>query len=431
MSKMNRRDFVKATGALGAAAAMGITAGCNATSGGSKSAGGAKGHVVVIGGGFGGATCAKYLRKADKGIQVTLIEKDTTYYTCPFSNRVIGQLDKLDRVAFNYGALKGHGVNVVHDTVTEVNASAHTVKTAGGQTISYDKLVMSPGISLKHESVPGYSKAASAKAPHAWKAGLDTQVLADQIKAMKPGENFLMVAPPNPYRCPPGPYERASLVAHFLKQHKPGSKVIILDPKDKFSKQGLFTGGWKKNDLPIEWVSAAQGGKVSNVNVDAKEIEAEVETYKYGAANIIPAMNAGQIAHAAGLTNDKGWCPVALDTFESTVHKDVYVIGDASVATGMPKSGYSANSQGKVTAAAICEALGGAKAGDPRWTNTCYSYVTPEYGISVSAVYQLQADKKKIANMGGGLTAADGADNFMESVYAESWWQNITNDMFS
>ncbi len=239
------------------------------------------------------------------------------------------------------------------------------------------------------------------------------------------------MAPPNPFRCPPGPYERASLIGHFLKQHKPGSKVIILDPKDKFSKQGLFTQGWKVNDLPIEWVSASQGGKVASVDVDAKTIEAEIETYKYGAANIIPAMHAGHIAHAAGLTNDKGWCPVHLDTFESTVHKDIHVIGDSSVATGMPKSGYAANSQGKVAAAAIVEALGGAAAGDPRYTNTCYSYITPEYGISVAAVYQLQADKKKIANMGGGLTPKEGADNFMESVYAESWWQNITADMFS
>ncbi len=175
MSKMNRRDFVKATGALGAAAALGVTAGCQA-GGGTKSAGaGAKGHVVVIGGGFGGSVAAKYIRKADKNIKVTLIERDTTYYTCPFSNRVIGQLDKLDRIAFNYGALKGHGINVIHDEVTEINAAGHTVKTKGGQSISYDKLVVSPGIELKYNTVKGYSEAASHKAPHAWKAGPQTQ----------------------------------------------------------------------------------------------------------------------------------------------------------------------------------------------------------------------------------------------------------------
>jgi sulfide dehydrogenase [flavocytochrome c] flavoprotein subunit len=431
MSKITRRDFVKASGALGAAAAMGITAGCNATSGGTKSASVAKGHVVVIGGGYGGAICAKYLRLADKGIRVTLIERDTTYYSCPFSNRVIAQLDSLDRLAFNYDGMKAHGVNVIHDTVTEVNASAHSVKTASGQTISYDKLVVSPGVELKYKSVAGYSKAVSDKAPHAWKAGPQTQLLADQVKAMKPGENFIIVAPPNPFRCPPGPYERASLVGHFLKRHKPGSKVIILDPKDKFSKQGLFQHGWKVNNLPIEWVSAAQGGKVSSINVDAKEIEGEMETYKYGAASIIPPMHAGHIAHVAGLTNDKGWCPVDLGTFESTIHKDIYVIGDSSMATGMPKSGYAANTQAKVAAAVIADALGGPSAGEPRYTNTCYSFITPQYGISVAAVYRLQEDRKKIKSVGGGLTPIEGADNFMESIYAESWYQNITSDMFS
>lgn len=250
---------------------------------------------------------------------------------------------------------------------------------------------------------------------------------------MKDGGTVIIAPPVGPFRCPPGPYERASQIANYLKKNKPKSKVLILDSSDKFSKQGLFMAGWKKHygDM-IEWVSAANGGKIESVDAGSRTVQGTIDKFTGDVVNIIPPQKAGKIAHTAGLVNDKGWCPINQGTFESTIHANIHVIGDASVAGEMPKSGYSANSQAKVCAAAVAALLNGMEAPVPAYVNTCYSLITPEHGISVAAVYQL-ADGKIVGVKGsGGLTPADASDEMLkrEVAYAHSWFKNITADTF-
>ena len=430
MSKLTRRSFVKLTGG---AAAVGLTA----SAGGPAIAGSTKHRVVVIGGGYGGAVAAKYIRMADKSVKVTLIEKDEYYYSCPLSNWVVAGFRSLEVQKWGYSGLKGHGVNVVHDKATKIDPVSKTVTTASGKTFKYDKLVVSPGVGFR--SLEGYDEAASHAMPHAWKAGPQTTQLAKQLKAMKNGDPFIMVAPPNPFRCPPGPYERASLVAHYLKKHKPKSKVLILDSKDKFSKFGLFTGGWKKlygygtDNSMIEWVPGGEGGKVTSVDAGAMKVMTDMDEFKSSCINVIPAQKANHIAEASGLTDKSGWCPVNLKTFESTLHKNVYVIGDASAAAGLPKSGYAANSEAKVCAAAVVASLNGKAVPTPSYVNTCYSMISPDYGISVAAVYKFDpGTPNKIQKVSGGLSPGDAPDfvRKQEALYNESWYQSIMSDTF-
>ncbi len=436
MSKLNRRDFLKLTG-VGTLAAAGTLAGC-AGPGANGSA--ARAKVVVVGGGPGGATAAKYLRMVDPTIDVTLIEANPQYHTCFMSNEVIAGERSLDSIAFGYDGLKKHGVKVVHDYVTAIDAGARTITTKGGNTFHYDRAIVSPGVDFQWDAIEGYSEAAAERMPHAWKAGPQTALLRRQLEAMPNGGTVAIVAPPNPYRCPPGPYERASLIAQYLKHHKPRSKVLVLDPKDKFSKQGLFTAGWKNrygygtgNSL-IEWVSGAQGGKIESVDPANMTLQAAVESFKADVVNVIPPQKPGKIAFAAGLVNEKGWCPVDKKTFESQIHPLIHVLGDASDATAMPKSGYSANVQAKVCAMAVADLLGDRTPGDPSYMNTCYSIVGHDYGISVSVVYSLDETANSIVGVkgAGGLTPADASPEFLkrEMHYAHGWFANITNDMF-
>jgi len=270
--------------------------------------------------------------------------------------------------------------------------------------------------------------------PHAWKAGPQTLLLRKQITAMPDGGKVIIVAPPNPFRCPPGPYERAAQIAHYLKLHKPKSKVIILDPKDNFSKQGLFETGWKQYyGSMIEWVSGAAGGNVEAVDAAAMTVQAQIEQFKGDVINVIPPQKAGAIALAAGLADAKGWCPVNPQTFESTLHKDVYVIGDSCIAGEMPKSGYAANSEAKVAAAAIIAAINGAPLPETSYVNTCYSVIAPDYGISVAGVYRLQDGSIKSVPDSGGVSPASAAPRVraLEAQYAYSWFKNITADMFT
>ncbi|MDD3519242.1 MAG: NAD(P)/FAD-dependent oxidoreductase [Chromatiales bacterium] len=426
MSGMTRRNFIRALGAGSATAAL---AACGAMPGKSG-----KAHVVVIGGGPGGATCAKYLKRFDSSIQVTLVEPNTEFYTCFGSNWVIGGLAQMSDIKQSYASLKDkHGINIVHDMATGIDPVNRKVTLKGGGTLSYDKLVVSPGIDFKWEGIEGYSEAAIETMPHAWKAGPQTTLLRRQLEAMPDGGTFVMVAPGNPFRCPPGPYERASMVAHYFKTHKPKSKIIILDNKEKFSKQGLFVAGWKAlyGDM-IEWVQSTKGGKVERVDVANKMLYADggLTSFKGDVVNFIPSQKAGKIAFGAGLTNDAGWCPVDQMTFESTLHKDVHVIGDSSVAGTMPKSGHSANTQGKVTAAAIVLALQGKPMEAPSFVNTCFSLVGPEYGISVAAVYKFTDGSIKGVQGAGGVSPADAPLSFrkQEANYARGWYASITDD---
>ncbi|MGD8559560.1 MAG: NAD(P)/FAD-dependent oxidoreductase [Gammaproteobacteria bacterium] len=431
MSNYTRRDFIKIAG-VSTASALG-TMGWPMIA--MPKVGRATSRVVVIGGGYGGATCSKYIRKLAPGVEVTLVEQKKKYVTCPFSNTVIGGLKRIDEITHGYDKLSArHGVNVVNDMATEIDPAKKTVKLKSGKSLEYDKLVVSPGIEFIWGKIKGYDEAASEKFPHAWKAGPQTLLLRRQLESMKDGGTAIIVAPANPYRCPPGPYERASLIANYFKKHKPKSKILILDAKDKFSKQSLFTNGWETlYPGMIEWVSKSAGGTVIRVDTKAKLVENNNDfTYEGDVINVVPPHRAGTIAQRTGLADDSGWCPVNQRTFESTIHKDIHVIGDSARAGKMPKSAYAAGSQGKVCAAAVVAALGGLKMPEPSYVNTCYSFVGPEYGISVAAVYRI-TDKgiTPVKGAGGGSPKqVDETFRNMEAVYAQGWYDSTVADMF-
>ncbi len=431
MSGISRRNFIQITGGAAAVSTMGFS--------NILLAGKSAGHVVIIGGGVGGATAARYIKLADPAVQVTIIEPNANYYTCFMSNEVISGERPLDSIKFGYKNLESMGVKVVQDYASNIDAKKKHVVTKKNGNIAYDRCIVSPGVDFKWEMIEGYdAKVAANKIPHAWKAGPQTALLHKQLQAMKDGGTVIIAPPPNPFRCPPGPYERACQIAHYLKNNKPKSKILILDAKDKFSKQGLFTQGWKKhygygtdNSL-IEWVKGAEGGIIEGVNAKTNTVIGSVDEYKADVINVIPAQKAGKIAFNAGLVNDKGWCPVNQQTFESTKHKDVYVIGDSSVASPLPKSGYSANSEAKVCAAAVVASLHGKPAGIPTLVNTCYSLITPDDGISVAMVYNFDGKKIQKVKGSGGLTPMDSSEAMRkrEARYAHSWFNNITSDIF-
>lgn len=428
MTTLTRRGFLKATGGIAAVGAVGM--------GFPQLALGGNKNVVVIGGGAAGAVAAKRIKLADAGINVTLIEANDHYYTCFMSNEVIGGDRDISTIRHGYEGLANHGIQVVHSKATGVDTDARTVTTEGGDSFPYDRLVVSPGIDLKWGAIQGYDMAAAEAMPHAWKAGPQTALLRNQLEAMEDGDTFIMCPPGNPFRCPPGPYERVCQVAHYFKEHKPNSKILVLDAKDKFSKMGLFTQGWERRyDGMIEWVSGTDtAGGIAEVNTADMTVTTEFgDTHKGAVINVIPPQSAGQIALAAGLADDSGWCPVHLDTFESKLVPGVHVIGDASIATGLPKSGYAANSEGKVCAAAVVAMLADEEPGTPSYVNTCYSLIAPDYGISVAAVYRLAEDKSKVAKVAGGLTPSDASDEMLarEVQYAYSWYNNIVADMFA
>ena len=324
-------------------------------------------------------------------------------------------------------------MSVVHDTVTAIDAAAKSVKLKGGKTLKYDRLVVSPGIDFKWGAIKGYSEQAAQKMPHAWKAGPQTLLLRKQLVSMKDGGTFIMVAPPNPFRCPPGPYERASMVANYFKQHKPKSKVLILDPKDAFSKQGLFMDGWKKlYGNMIEWVPGKSGGKVLSVNTKTMTVDAELAKHKGAVVNVIPAQTAGAVAIKAGLANETGFCPVDPKTFESKIHKGIHVIGDSSIAGALPKSGFAANSEAKICASAIAAMLKGEPVPEESFVNTCYSLVGPTYGISVAGVYRISDKGITEVPGSGGVSPKEATDAFRadEAKYAYGWYASITADIW-
>jgi sulfide dehydrogenase [flavocytochrome c] flavoprotein subunit len=420
MQKFTRRNFLKVAGGAAAVSTLGFPA----------IVGAASKKVIIVGGGVGGGTAAKYIRMADSSIDVTLIEPNTEYYTCFMSNEVLSGHRTMDTIRVTYDGLKAHGVNVVHDTVVDIDASAKKVMTAGGQTMSYDRCIVAPGIGLK-DNIEGYDGAAQDAMPHAWKAGRQTVLLRKQLEAMPNGGVVAIAAPPNPFRCPPGPYERACQIAMYLQAKKPKSKLIIFDSKDKFSKMGLFMQAFARH-FPnhIEWVGGSDGGKITRVDAGSSTIYAGDTAHKVAVANVIPAQEAGAIAFKAGLVNDSGWCPIDGRSFESTIHQGIHVIGDASIAKPLPKSGYAANSEGKVAAAAVVDMLNGRSPGDPSLVNTCYSVVGPDDAISVAMVYDLKDGNLSKVSGSGGLTSKDSSPAMRkrEVQYAYSWFENIKKD---
>jgi sulfide dehydrogenase [flavocytochrome c] flavoprotein subunit len=434
MSKLSRRDFIKLLGA-GAATSTGLfgpTA--RAFAAGSP-------HVVVLGGGIGGSTFAKYLRIADPNVRITLIERNRDYITCPRSNDVIVGFHTLDEITFNHDTIRDkYGINVLIDEVTGVDTDRREVRTAGGERLVYDRLLVSPGIDFRWDTIEGYDpEVAETRIPHAWKAGPQTLLLKRQLQALPEGGTVLIAAPPNPFRCPPGPYERASLIAEYLQQHNPRAKVLILDAKDRFTKDGPFKKAWERlygygtDYSMIEWVSRSQGGNLLSVDAQGMRVEAEGGAFSADLINVVPAQKAGRLAFDMGLTDSSGWCPIDRRTFESQQVANVHVIGDACIADAMPKSGYAANTQAKVAAWAISDLLNGREAGEPTWSNTCYSLAGSHYGVSISAVYELHEGRIRGVPNSGGLSPIDDnpARPVLEAVYQKNWHRTFVKDVFS
>lgn len=393
-----------------------------------------KAKVVIIGGGAGGASAARHLANGggDK-LEVTLIQEHSQYTTCFYSNLYLGGFRDFDSITHGYDKLASdYGVKVVHQRATAIDRGARTVTLADGESVAYDRLVVAPGIDLIYDSVPGYSEQAAQIAPHAWQAGEQTQLLKAGMDKIENGQSIVMVPPPNPYRCPPGPYERASMMAHSLTSRGlTDSRIIILDPKPKFSKQGLFQEGWEKH-YPgmIEWYSPDVHGGVTSVDAEAGLVETDLDSFKGALLNIIPGQRAGAIAVEAGLTDDSGFCPTLADSMRSKVDDNVYVIGDASIAGAMPKSGFSANSQAKVAAAAILTELAGAAEIAAQYSNTCWSLIATDDGVKVGAVYAPEDGKIAATSKFVSQTGEDAA--LRKTTYEESigWYDGMTADMF-
>jgi len=391
-------------------------------------------RVVVIGGGYGGTIAAKYVRMLDPTIEVVMIERNKTFVSCPFSNLVIGGIMKdLSTLTFNYDKLaSNHNIKMVYDEVTAIDPAAKTVATKGG-TLAYDRLIVSPGIDFRTEEIEGYDAATTPLVmPHAWKAGEQTLLLRKQLEEMKDGGTVVLTVPLTPYRCPPGPYERSSLIAWYLKNHKPKSKLIVLDSNpDVTSKGPLFKKAWETHYKGILEYRGAK--KVTAVDVKGKAVLIEgIDEVKGDVINVIPPQRASAIAVKAGLVgDDKNWCPVNATTFESAKHKDIHVIGDACIAGAMPKSGYSANSEAKVCAMNVVALMNGKETTELSGINVCYSSVTAEEAISVAGVYAVKEGKIIAVPGSGGVSPIDFSNAKMESIYADSWLKNILTEMSS
>jgi sulfide dehydrogenase [flavocytochrome c] flavoprotein chain len=417
---LNRRYFLSlaagTTAALAAPAIIGM----------------AKPRVIVIGGGAGGATAARYIAKDSKGaIDVTLVEPSRIYYTCFFSNLYLGGVRTMESLAHSYGKLASeNGINVVHDWAVGIDRDARTVTLAGGHKLGYDRLILSPGIDFVDGAVPGWDTSKQNKMPHAYKAGSQTELLKAQIEAMPQGGTFAMVAPPNPYRCPPGPYERVSMVAHLLKEKNPTAKILVADPKPKFSKEALFREAWSKHyDGMIDWIGSEFGGGNVSVDADAMMLNIDGEAVKVDVCNVIPAMKAGRICQIAGIT-EGNWAPVTGHTMQSRMDENIYVLGDATSQGDMPKSGYSANSQAKVAAMAVRAALTGSRMFPAKFSNTCWSMVGTDDGVKVGASYE--ATDEKIAKVSGFISKPGENAALRKATFEESlgWYAGITTDMF-
>jgi sulfide dehydrogenase [flavocytochrome c] flavoprotein chain len=388
--------------------------------------------VIVIGGGAGGATAARYLAKDSAGaLDVTLIDANPVYTTCFFSNLYLGGFRDFESLQHGYDAIASGGVEVIHDMATGIDAAARTVTLAGGQVLSYDRLVLSPGIDFKEDSVPGWSLDHAEVMPHAYKAGPQTQLLRRMVEEMPEGGTFAMVAPPNPFRCPPGPYERISMVAHVLKARNPTAKILVLDPKENFSKKALFEEGWERHySGMVDWIGPDFGGASVEVRPDTMEVVVDGSVEKVDVCNVIPAQKAGDIAAAAGVTDDTGWAPVDPENMRARADENIWVLGDSSAQGDMPKSGFSANSQAKVAAMAIRGELTGSRVFPAKYSNTCWSLIDTDDGVKVGASYE--PTPEKIASVESFISQTGEDAALRKATYEESlgWYAGITADMF-
>jgi sulfide dehydrogenase [flavocytochrome c] flavoprotein chain len=390
-------------------------------------------QIVVLGGGFGGATAARFIRTFLPEASVTLIEANPAYIACPFSNLVIGGERDIADQAFGYEQTAATGIRVVHDTAIAVDAVRHTVTGQSGAVWSYDRLIMSPGIDFRWDAIEGYGEDAATVFPHAWKAGEQTLLLRRQLEAMQDGGTVVMSVPPAPFRCPPGPYERASLIAQYLQTHKPGSRLLILDAQEQFSKQPLFEEAWA-GLYPgiVERRGAQDFGRVISVDPAARSLSTEFETVTADVANVIPPQKAGTIAQRAGVADATGWCPVDPVTFASLLQPDIHVIGDAIIAAPMPKSAFAANLQAKLCALQVSRLLAGLAPQPVPLTNTCYSFTSGKTAISITGVYSASESGFRSIEGSGGLSPMNAGSHVRESeaMQANTWFDTITRQAF-
>lgn len=393
----------------------------------------AKQKIVIIGGGAGGATAARYLaRDAGQSLSITLIEPNKQYATCFFANLYLGDFFEYDRLSHGYDRLANrYDINVVHDAAIMIDRDQKEVRLLSGPRLPYDRLIVAPGIDFAYDSVPGYSVAASHVMPHAYKSGTQVKRFRHLMDTLPEGGTFLMLAPPNPYRCPPGPYERVSMMAHRFKRTNPTAKIIILDPKESFSKQALFMRAWESY-YPgmIEWIPASIYGSVESVDVAACAFETEFDTFKADAASVIPAQTAGQIAITAGLADDDGWCPIDPASMRSQKDENIFVLGDSSNAGAMPKSAFSANSQAKVAAMVIQHELTGTPLYPARYANTCWSLMAENDGVKVGGRYG--PSPERIETVNSFISQHEETPDTRRATYEESrgWYESITQDIF-
>ena len=469
-NQSSRRQFLKLIGAT-ALATTGFSSYVRAAGNASK-------HVVVVGGGVGGATFAKYLRLYAPDVSVTVIEKNKEYLRPYGSSEVIVDHASMKDLSVSYDQLKQkYGINFIFDTATEVDFNKQLVKTASGQSVGYDRLIVSPGISFDFTSIEGLTQQVSDTVmPHAWIPGPQLELLTKQLKTMPKGGTVLVCPPTNPYRCPPGPYERAGLITQYLKEHNPTAKVIVLDPKSSFTTDVTMLQAWNrlyqfnipedfkgytvealqdtglteaeakeqldgfkpiKHDRPgqLSWVMGSQGGRILRVDAANKTVYTEGGEYKADVINLIPPMKAGKIAFDWGLVDKTGWCPVDRVTFESSLRKNVHVIGDSCIADAMPKSGYSSNSQAKVVALQVKALLSGKAPQEPIFQNTCYALAgNKDYGQFVSDVFRIK-DGKIVRASNPRLLPLNLKDNdlryALSGFYTNNWMKSFTDDCFA
>lgn len=412
---LTRRGAVAGVAALAAAPALG----------------GAPARVVVVGGGFGGAAAARALLRLD--LAVTLVEPSRSYCACPLSNAVVTGLRPMAAQVFGYEGLARSGVAVVHERAVGIEAGARRVRLEGGDSLAYDRLVVAPGVEMRLDAIPGYDAAASAVMPHAWKAGAQTEDLARRLAAMEDGGLVALAVPDNPYRCPPGPYERASLIAAYLKVHKPRSKILILDAKDVFSKQPLFEEAWAARYGGIlEYVPRARGGTLLEVDAAGMSLRTEGGTVRAALASVIPPQRAPELCRTAGLADAGGWCPVDPVTFESRLVPGVHVIGDAAIAGAMPKSAFSAHAQAEVCARAVADLLRGRPPETPRLINVCYSLVAPDRAVSIAGVYGIEWDRLVAIPEAAGISPVGAPDALRarEAGNGAAWFRAVTAELY-
>lgn len=426
MAKLSRRSFLSWASTVGLIGLMGCAGKKRRTD---KSA--ANSRVLVLGGGFGGATAAKFLKMLDPTVKVTLIERNKTYLSCPGSNQVVAGLDRRKNLQHDYKALvRNYGIEFVLAEAVGIDPHHRSVSLTDGSKVPYDRLILAPGIDFRWDAIEGYDEAASLVAPHAWQAGAQTTLLRRQLRALRNGGVVIITVPENPYRCPPGPYERASLITHFLKQFKPRSKVLVLDAKTQFVKQALFQQAWRQlYPGMIEWISSEKEGKIDRIDADQRIVHTEFGRHRADVLNVIPPQKAGKLAQIAGLTDASGWCPVDPRTFESTIAPGVHVIGDAAIATPMPKSAFAANCQAKACAAAVLDLLTDNEPESPILINNCYSFLNPDYAISITGVYGYSSGERQLTTLSGGESPPNG-DREKEAEHARSWHGLLMKEVF-